>query len=59
VVSAVLRLPLGVTRILIADMAAEGLDRIHQSDDSEGRPDLQLAQTGAGWTPLALAPPVP
>ena len=41
-VSAVLRLPLGVARILIADMATEGLVRIHQSDDPEGRPDLSL-----------------
>jgi hypothetical protein len=41
-VSAVLRLPLGVTRILIADMSADGLVRIHQRDDAEGRPDLHL-----------------
>jgi hypothetical protein len=43
-VSAVLRLPLGVARILIADMGADGLVRIHQRDDSEGRPDLHLLE---------------
>ena len=43
-VSAVLRLPLGVARILIADMAADGLVRIHQRDASEGRPDLGLLE---------------
>jgi Protein of unknown function (DUF742) len=43
-VSAVLRLPLGVARILIADMSADGLVRVHQRDDSEGRPDLHLLE---------------
>jgi hypothetical protein len=43
-VSAVLRLPLGVARILIADMSADGLVRIHQRDDPEGRPDLHLLE---------------
>jgi len=43
-VSAVLRLPLGVARILIADMGADGLVRIQQRDDSEGRPDLNLLE---------------
>jgi Protein of unknown function (DUF742)/CHAT domain/MmoB/DmpM family len=43
-ISALLRIPLGVTRILIADMAADGLVRIHQRDDSEGRPDLRLLE---------------
>ena len=43
-VSAVLRLPLGVARILIADMSADGLVRVHQRDDSEGRPDLNLLE---------------
>ena len=43
-VSAVLRLPLGVARILIADMSADGLVRIHQRDDSEARPDLNLLE---------------
>jgi Protein of unknown function (DUF742) len=43
-ISAVLRLPLGVARILVADMSADGLVRIHQRDDSEGRPDLNLLE---------------
>ena len=43
-VSAVLRLPLGVARILIADMSADGLVRVQQRDDSEGRPDLNLLE---------------
>jgi Protein of unknown function (DUF742) len=43
-ISAVLRLPLGVARILVADMAAEGLVRVHQTDHKEGRPDLNLLE---------------
>jgi len=43
-ISAVLRLPLGVARILIADMGADGLVRIHQREDAEGRPDLNLLE---------------
>jgi hypothetical protein len=43
-VSALLRLPLGVTRVLIADMAHEGLLRVHQSPFAEGQPDLQLLE---------------
>ncbi len=43
-ISAVLRMPLGVARILIADMAVEGLVRIHQLDHARGRPDLNLLE---------------
>jgi hypothetical protein len=43
-ISAVLRLPLGVARILVADMGADGLVRIQQRDESEGRPDLNLLE---------------
>ena len=43
-ISAVLRMPLGVARILIADMAVEGLVRIQQLDHAEGRPDVQLLE---------------
>jgi hypothetical protein len=43
-ISAVLRMPLGVARVLIADMAADGLVRIHQLDHSQGRPDLNLLE---------------
>ncbi|HEY8481880.1 MAG TPA: DUF742 domain-containing protein [Spirillospora sp.] len=46
-VSALLRLPLGVARVLIADMAAEGLLRLHQSQRATtagGQPDLRLLE---------------
>jgi hypothetical protein len=43
-ISAVLRMPLGVARILIADMAVEGLVRIQQLDHAEGHPDVQLLE---------------
>ena len=43
-VSAVLQMPLGVARILIADLAAEGLVRIHQLDHAHGRPDVKLLE---------------
>jgi Protein of unknown function (DUF742) len=43
-VSAVLQMPLGVARILIADMAAEGLVRVHQPDHAQGGPDVRLLE---------------
>jgi hypothetical protein len=43
-ISAVLLMPLGVARILIADMAVEGLVRVHQLDHAQGRPDLNLLE---------------
>jgi hypothetical protein len=43
-VSALLRLPLGVARVLVADMAHEGLLRLHQPPFTEGQPDLQLLE---------------
>lgn len=43
-VSALLRLPLGVARVLIADMAHDGLVRVHQSPLAEGQPDLHLLE---------------
>ena len=43
-ISAVLRLPLGVARILVADMAADGLVRIDLTDYENGRPDLNLLE---------------
>ena len=42
--SAVLRMPLGVARVLIADMAMEGLVRVHQLDHAQGRPDINLLE---------------
>jgi hypothetical protein len=43
-ISAVLRMPLGVARVLIGDMAMEGLVRVHQADHASGRPDLNLLE---------------
>jgi hypothetical protein len=43
-ISAVLRMPLGVARVLIADMAMEGLVRVHQTDHEQGRPDINLLE---------------
>jgi hypothetical protein len=43
-ISAVLKMPLGVVRILVADLAAEGLARIHQPDHAQGRPDVKLLE---------------
>jgi len=43
-ISAVLRMPLGVARVLIGDMAMEGLVRVHQADHGQGRPDLSLLE---------------
>jgi hypothetical protein len=43
-VSAVLQMPLGVARILIADLATEGLVRIHQLEHTQGRVDVKLLE---------------
>ena len=43
-ISAVLRMPLGVARVLVGDMAMEGLVRVHQADHGHGRPDLNLLE---------------
>jgi hypothetical protein len=43
-ISAVLRMPLGVARVLIADLAMEGLVRVHQIDHAQGRPDINLLE---------------
>jgi hypothetical protein len=43
-VSALLRLPLGVTRVLVADMAFEGQLRIHHSNATDGPTDLRLLE---------------
>jgi hypothetical protein len=43
-ISAVLRMPLGVARILVADMAAEGLVRIQQLNHAQGGPDVKLLE---------------
>jgi Protein of unknown function (DUF742) len=43
-VSAVLQMPLGVARILITDMASEGLVRIQQTNLGQARPDIKLLE---------------
>jgi hypothetical protein len=43
-ISAVLQMPLGVARILVADMAIESLVRIHQINHAQGRPDIKLLE---------------
>ncbi|WP_188197837.1 DUF742 domain-containing protein [Nonomuraea sp. SYSU D8015] len=43
-VSALLRLPLGVVRVLIADMAAQGLLQVDQPRLRDGRPDPALLE---------------
>jgi hypothetical protein len=43
-ISAVLQMPLGVARILIADLAVEGLVRIHQPNHAQGGPDVKLLE---------------
>lgn len=43
-ISALLRLPLGVTRVLVADMAYEGLLRLHKSNTVDGPTDLRLLE---------------
>ncbi|MCG5219081.1 DUF742 domain-containing protein [Streptosporangium sp. KLBMP 9127] len=43
-ISALMRMPLGVTRVLVADMAEEGLVQIHQPALDAGKPDLNLLE---------------
>jgi hypothetical protein len=43
-VSAHLDVPVGVARVLVGDMAAEGLVSIHRPSSAEAQPDLALLQ---------------
>ncbi|MEO3809783.1 DUF742 domain-containing protein [Sphaerisporangium sp. B11E5] len=43
-IAALLRVPLGVARVVIADMAAEGLVQLHQPQLDTGKPDLNLLE---------------
>jgi len=43
-VSALVRLHLGVARVLIGDLAAEGLLAVHRPDHRGDRPDLRLLE---------------
>jgi Protein of unknown function (DUF742) len=43
-IAAYVRMPLGVARVLVGDMAQEGLVRVHQTAAAPDRPDLALMQ---------------
>ncbi|GII30907.1 DUF742 domain-containing protein [Planotetraspora mira] len=43
-ISALLRMPLGVVRVVVGDMAAEGLVHVHQPQLDAGKPDLNLLE---------------
>ncbi|MEV5408424.1 DUF742 domain-containing protein [Thermopolyspora sp. NPDC052614] len=43
-ISAMLRVPLGVARVLVADMAAEQLVHVYQPQLDAGKPDLNLLE---------------
>jgi len=43
-IAAYVRMPLGVVRVLVGDMAQEGLIRVHQAATTADRPDLALMQ---------------
>ena len=43
-IAAYLGVPLGVARVLVGDMADEGLVRVHQPGNDEGQPDMSLLE---------------
>lgn len=43
-ISALLKIPLGVARVLVADMVDEGFVRIHQPRLDEGQQDLNMLE---------------
>jgi hypothetical protein len=43
-IAAYVRMPLGVARVLVGDMAQEGLVRVNQAGATPDRPDLALMQ---------------
>ena len=43
-ISAMLRIPLGVTRVLVADMAAESLVHVYSPQLDAGKPDQNLLE---------------
>lgn len=43
-ISALLRVPLGVARVIVADMSDEGLVRLHHPRLSQGQPDLNMLE---------------
>lgn len=47
-IAAHLKVPLGVARVLVGDMAAEGLVQVHHPAAGEGRPDRALLERVLG-----------
>lgn len=43
-IAALLRIPLGVTRVLLGDMADGGFVNVQQPGNAEGRPDVTLLE---------------
>ncbi|WP_438822065.1 DUF742 domain-containing protein [Actinocrinis puniceicyclus] len=43
-IAALMRMPLGVARVMVGDMAEAGLIAVHQSNTTEGKPDLALLE---------------
>lgn len=43
-ISALLRIPLGVARVLVADMSEQGLVQIRSSTDTDSRPNANLLE---------------
>jgi hypothetical protein len=43
-IAALLSIPLGVARVLVGDLADEGLVRVHQPANQQDQPDLALLE---------------
>jgi Protein of unknown function (DUF742) len=43
-IAALMRMPLGVARVMVGDMAETGLIAVHQPSTAEGKPDLALLE---------------
>ncbi len=43
-ISALLRIPLGVARVLVADMSEQGLVQVKTSHDTDSRPNVNLLE---------------
>ncbi|HEY3869398.1 MAG TPA: DUF742 domain-containing protein [Actinocrinis sp.] len=43
-IAALMRMPLGVARVMVGDMAEAGLIAVHQPETNEGKPDLALLE---------------
>ena len=43
-VSARIHVPLGVARVLVGDLVADGLVEVHRMENGNGRPDVRLLE---------------